>query len=247
MRRFHSIFLLTLSVFLGGVVLAQQAPSASPSSATAPVAPCELPGSPAMKQPADENSGPATMSSKSTVKDIMNSMMMPSAAGVWNAVATVTDQTGVHEYRPKTDDDWNAVIASATMLVETPNLLMVPGRQRCVGGPIPAAYVTDWRRKAREMQEAANIALIAAKKHDADALGEAGERIDVDCDECHEKYQIAAGDPDNYKKVLGTYKLNAEERAAAAAAKAAEAKQAPAAAPKAPAAPKPAAPAAPRK
>ena len=237
MRRFHSIFLLTLSVFLGGVVMAQQAPSASPS-ATGPVPPCDLPGAPPMKQPADENSGPTTMSAKSYVKDIMNSMMMPSAAGVWNAVATVTDQTGVHEIRPKTDDDWNAVIASATMLVETPNLLMLPGRQRCLGGAIPAAYVIDWRRKAREMQEAGNIALIAAKKHDADALAEAGERIDVDCDECHEKYQIAAGDPENYKKVLGTYKLTPEEKAAGEADKAEEAKEASAAKAKAPVAPK---------
>jgi hypothetical protein len=238
MRRFHWLVLITLSLFLGGALTAAQTQSAAPSSAAPPVAPCELPGAPAMKQPADENSGPSTMSPKSSIKDIMNSMMMPAAAGVWNAVATVTDASGVHEYRPQTDDDWNAVIASATMLVETPNVLMVPGRQRCLGGAIPAAYRADFNRKARELQEAANIALIAAKKHDADALGDAGERIDVDCDECHEKYQIAAGDPDNFRKVLGTYKLTAEEKAAADAARAAEAK----AAPKAPAAPKPAAP-----
>jgi len=120
-----------------------------------------------MDKPANEATRPTTMSPKSYIKDIMNSMMMPSAAGVWNAVATVTDQTGVHEFRPKTDDDWNSVIASATMLVETPNLLMVPGRQRCVGGAIPLAYRAAWNRKARELQEGANIALIAAKKHDA--------------------------------------------------------------------------------
>ena len=47
-------------------------------------------------------------------------------------------------------------------------------------------------------------------------IAEAGERIDVACDACHEMYQIAAGDPDNYKKVLGTYKLTAEEKAPAA-------------------------------
>ncbi len=237
MRRFQWIFLLTLSMFLGGVAIAQQSAAPSVSGGTGPVAPCELPGAKAMDKPANEATRPTTMSPKSYIKDIMNSMMMPAAAGVWNAVATVTDQTGVHEFRPKTDDDWNSVIASATMLVETPNLLMVPGRQRCVGGAIPLAYRADWNRKARELQEAANIALIAAKKRDADALGEAGERIDVDCDECHEKYQIAAGDPENWKKVLGTYKLSPEEKAAAEADKAEEAKEAAAKA-KAPAAPK---------
>ena len=51
------------------------------------------------------------------------------------------------------------------------------------------------------------------------------------CDKCHEKYQIAPGDPENYKKVLGTYKLTAEEKAAAAAGAPAAAKAPPAKAP----------------
>jgi hypothetical protein len=52
--------------------------------------------------------------------------------------------------------------------------------------------------------------LIAAKKHDADKLAEAGERIDVACDECHEKYQLLDDDPeDNNGKVWGTWKPKA--------------------------------------
>jgi hypothetical protein len=248
MRSFQWMFLLTLSMFLGGVAIAQQGAAPTIGTAAEPVAPCELPPPPGKEKPVNEATRPNTQSPKAYVKDIMTSMMMPAASGVWNAVATVTDQTGVHEFRPKTDDEWNAVIAWANMLVETPNLLMVPGRKRCVGGEIPAAYFPDWRRKARELQEGAVIALIAARKHDADALAEAGERIDVDCDECHEKYQIAQGDPENWKKVLGTYKLTPEEKAAGEADKIAEAKEAAAkTAPKAPAAAKPAAPAAPKK
>jgi hypothetical protein len=214
MRTFHWLVLIILTLFVGGVVTAAQTtPPASPALAAPPVAPCVLPGAPPMKPPANENSGPSTMSPKSHMKDIMNSMLMPAAAGVWNAVATVTDASGIHEYRPRTDDDWNAVIASATMLIETPNLLMMQGRQRCVGGAIPAAYRTDFNRKARELLEAANVALIAAKRHDADALGDAGERIDVACDECHEKYQVLEGDPENIHKVHGTYKMTADEKA----------------------------------
>jgi predicted ATPase len=37
----------------------------------------------------------------------------------------------------ESDDDWNKVIAAATELAETTNLLMVPGRRRCIGGAIP--------------------------------------------------------------------------------------------------------------
>jgi hypothetical protein len=213
MRRFDWIVLATLALFLGGMAAsAQQGPGSTQDTENQP--PCALPGAAAMKTPATDTTGPTAMAPKGYVKDLMNYMMMPSAAGVWNAVATVTDQTGVHEFRPKTDDDWNKVIAAATELAETPNLLMVPGRRRCIGGAVPAAFATDWRRKAREVAEAANIALIVAKKHDADALAEAGERIDVACDECHEKYQLLDDDPDdNNGKVWGTWKPKAGSKA----------------------------------
>ena len=216
MRTYRWMFLATFALVLGSIASAQQ--GAGSQEDTRAAKPCELPGAAAMNTPATDTTGPATMAPKGYVKDLMNYMMMPSAAGVWNAVSTSTDQTGVHENRPQSDDDWNKVIASATELAETTNLLMVPGRRRCVGGAIPEAFQTDWRRKAREVGEAANIALIVAKKHDADALGEAGERIDVACDQCHERYQLLDDDPtDNNNKVWGTWKPKAGSKAKPAA------------------------------
>jgi hypothetical protein len=214
MQKFHWICLAILTLFVGGVVAtsAQQGPG--PTTDTLDQPPCPLTTPAPVKTPATDTTGPTTMSPKGYVKDVMNYLMMPSASGVWNAVATVTDQTGVHEYRPKTDDEWNRVIGAATELAETPNLLMIPGRKRCVGGEIPAAFATDFRRKAREVAEAATVALLAARKHDADALAEAGERIDVACDECHEKYQLLDDDPeDNNGKVWGTWKPKAGSKA----------------------------------
>ncbi len=216
MRTYRWMFLATFALVLGSIASAQQ--GAGSQEDTRAAKPCELPGAAAMNTPATDTTGPATMAPKGYVKDLMNYMMMPAAAGVWNAVSTSTDQTGVHENRPQSDDDWNKVIASATELAETTNLLMVPGRRRCVGGAIPEAFQTDWRRKAREVGEAANIALIVAKKHDADALGEAGERIDVACDQCHERYQLLDDDPtDNNNKVWGTWKPKAGSKAKPAA------------------------------
>jgi cytochrome c556 len=213
MRRFYWFLLFSLALFLGGVASAQQGAGGS-SEDTRAAAPCNLPGAAAINTPATDTTGPSAMAPKGYVKDLMNYMVMPSAAGVWNAVATSTDQTGVHESRPQTDDDWNKVIASATELAESTNLLMITGRKRCVGGAIPEAFATDWRRKAREVGEAANIALIVAKKHDADALAEAGERIDVSCDQCHERYQLLDDDPtDNNGKVWGTWKPKAGSKA----------------------------------
>lgn len=212
MRIFQWIFPITLALLIGVVVTAQQGPGGTTDTLNAP--PCELANPPAMNTAATDTTGPTTASPKGYVNDVMNYLLMPSAAGVRNAVATVTDQTGVHEYRPQSTDDWNRVIAAATALAETPNLLMISGRKRCVGGEIPAAFRTDWNRKAREVTEAANIALIVAKKHDADALAEAGERIDVACDECHERYQLLDDDPEeNNNKVWGTWKPKAGSKA----------------------------------
>jgi hypothetical protein len=85
---------------------------------------------------------------------------------------------------------------------------MVPGRQRCIGGGIPAVNRAEWNAFAREMVEAGTEALVAAQKHDVDGVLNAGERIDVACDECHERYQLLEDDP-NTGKVLGTFKPKA--------------------------------------
>lgn len=208
MRTFHWFFLITLAMFLGGVATAQQqSTSAASPQATAPAAPCETPLPPAIKAAAKGQPPLSGMSPKAKVKDIMNSMIVPSSTAVFGAVATVTDATGVHEFRPQTDDDWNNVFANAVMLAEAANVLMVPGRQRCLGGAIPAQYRADYLQKARELVEAADEAVVAAQKHSPDGISDAGERIDVACDECHEKYQLVEDDPEgNVGKVLGTFK-----------------------------------------
>jgi hypothetical protein len=215
MRTFQWVFLITLSMFLGGVVTAQQTKSeaAPPPAPTAPVAPCAA-ALPAALPPAAPGKPPLTgMAAKAKFKDIMNSMVVPSSTVLFGAVASVTDATGTHEYKPQTDDDWNNVFANAVMLTEAANTLMVPGRQRCLGGAIPMANRADFNQKAREMLEGATVALVAAQKHDTDGITEAGERLDVACDKCHEVYQLVEDDPEGNKgKVLGTYKPAAPKK-----------------------------------
>ena len=212
MRTFHCLFVITLALFLGGVATAQQS-----APTTTPIAtPCELAGPPVSKAGKIPLSG---MSPKAKVKDIMNSMIVPSSTVVFGSVATVTDATGVHEYKPENDDQWNNLFANAVMLAEAANLLLVSGRERCLGGRIPLQYQKDFSEKARELVEAGNVAMVAARKHDVDGISDAGERIDVACDECHEKYQIVEDDPTgNEGKVLGTFKPKPASAPPAAAA-----------------------------
>src|SRR5215831_15454268 len=119
MRTFHWFLPITLATFLGGVVTAQQPQQAAGNP---PPMPCDLAPAKAMP-PTPEGQTPAGgMSPKTKIKDIMNSMMVPSSNAVWNAVATSTDATGVHESKPQTDDDWNNLYFSAVELTEVANL-----------------------------------------------------------------------------------------------------------------------------
>src|SRR4029078_3650620 len=63
-----------------------------------------------------------------TIKDIMDSIVDPSADELWESVATTVDATGVHDKYPQTDEEWKAVRRDAIRLLEGSNLLLIPGR-----------------------------------------------------------------------------------------------------------------------
>lgn len=69
-----------------------------------------------------------------TVKDLMQSIIDPSADALWNAVGTVADNEGIHEMLPKTQDDWADVRRAAVRIIEGSNLLMIPGREVAPAG-----------------------------------------------------------------------------------------------------------------
>src|SRR5215468_9853200 len=63
-----------------------------------------------------------------TVKDLMQSIVDPSADLVWGAVTTVQTATGTIDKMPKTPEEWLKVRHGAVGLSEGANLLMMPGR-----------------------------------------------------------------------------------------------------------------------
>jgi len=207
MRIFHGLVIVALTMFLGSVLTAEQAPAGAEVEPTP--APCPTPLPAAIKAAASGQPPLTGMAPKSKIKDVMNAMVVPSSTVVFGAVSTVTDATGVHDAKPETDEDWNKLFQNAVMLTEAANVVMVPGRQRCLGGAIPTVNRPEWNVLARELVEAATEAMVAAQKHDAEGISNASERIDVSCDKCHERFQLVENDPDNAKKVLGTYKLPA--------------------------------------
>ena len=139
-----------------------------------------------------------------TVKDIMQSMVDPSADVVWNSVATIVTQQGTDERRPKTDEEWNTVRHHAIIVAEATNLLTMPGRHMARPGErsdnpevelhpeeIEALIGQDrkvWIDFAHGLNDQMAIALKAIDAKDVQALFDVGEAIDEACEHCHRHY-----------------------------------------------------------
>jgi len=139
-----------------------------------------------------------------TIKDIMDSMVDPSADVLWDSVATIVSAAGTEERRPRTDEDWAMVHRKAVELVEATNLLLMEGRHVAKPGEkaenpevelgpdeIEKLITADrqaWTNFAHGLYDAALPALKATEARDAEALLNAGEAIDTACENCHLKY-----------------------------------------------------------
>ena len=139
-----------------------------------------------------------------TIKDIMDSMVDPSADVLWESVATIVSATGTEERRPKTDEDWANVRRRAITLVEATNLLKMPGRQVARQGEksenpnieLEPAQIEKllnddrqaWTTLASGLYDAAALALTAINAKNAEGLLDSGEKIDAACENCHLKY-----------------------------------------------------------
>src|SRR5215475_11994115 len=139
-----------------------------------------------------------------SIKDIMDSIVDPSADELWQSVSTVVDATGTHEKFPRTDEEWKEVRRSAIRLVEGTNLLVMPGRHVAKPGEKsenpgielePAEMETlinndraTFYKLAQALHEKAVVTLQAIDAKDKDALLDSGNAIDQACENCHLKY-----------------------------------------------------------
>jgi hypothetical protein len=139
-----------------------------------------------------------------TIKDIMDSVVDPSAEFLFESVAEIADEQGVREKAPQTDEEWKEVRLRAIALVEAPNLLVMNGRAVARPGEqsqnpqvelqpeqIQALLDADRRGfidRAKVLQDAAALALKAADDRNKDALFSACEQLDKACENCHTHY-----------------------------------------------------------
>jgi uncharacterized membrane protein len=139
-----------------------------------------------------------------TIKDIMRSMVDPSADFLFQSVQTIGDERGVREIAPHTDEQWDDVRQRALILGEASSLLITPGRMaarpkdrsknpRVENEPEEIQKLLDssrpgFIRRAGKLREAAAVVLKAVEAKDKDALSAALNGIDQACEGCHVHY-----------------------------------------------------------
>jgi hypothetical protein len=139
-----------------------------------------------------------------TVREIMNSIIDPSADAVWGAVETTVSAEGIQEKYPRTDEEWLAVRRQAITLLEASNLLKIPGRAIAKPGetsefpevelvPEKVKELVDkdpvsWGKYAQALHDATADVLKTIDAKDPEAFLNMGDGIYQACEMCHMQY-----------------------------------------------------------
>jgi hypothetical protein len=139
-----------------------------------------------------------------SVRELMESIIDPSADTLWNAVGTVVDNEGIHEMFPKTQEEWQEPRRAAVRIIEGSNLLIMSGREAAPPGarseapgaelepPQITALIKEKRTSfdafARALQGVGMEALGAIDAKDTSLLLEVGARMESVCEGCHQTF-----------------------------------------------------------
>ena len=142
----------------------------------------------------------------STIREVMQSIVAPSAQGLWDSVGRISDAKGTRDLEPKSDEEWAAVRRHAVSLIESTNLLLIPGRhvaragQQTLkaddaepGSELPPAEIEKrinetwaaWTALTFNLHETAGSMLDAIDKKDVARLESVGSDLDGVCESCH--------------------------------------------------------------
>jgi hypothetical protein len=139
-----------------------------------------------------------------TIKELMLSVIDPSADVVWNSVMAVVGPQGLVETKPRSEEEWTQVRNGAMTLMEAANLLMVPGRHVAKPGEksetpgielepeeMDVLIANDrvaWDGRAKALHDIVAKVIDAIDARNPDKVFELGADIEVACETCHKQY-----------------------------------------------------------
>jgi hypothetical protein len=115
------------------------------------------------------------------VVTLMSTILEPAAETYWDAVGAILDTTGVYEFQPETEEEWERVLHSAYVIAETGNLMKMEGR---------TLEGDAWMGFAQAMTDVGRVAIEAAEAMDPQAVFDAGAEVYFVCTACHAQYAL---------------------------------------------------------
>jgi hypothetical protein len=204
MRKAVSLGVGALVAILVVEVTAQQTKTTSPKPAAAA---SQAAATPAAAKPATTTTAAPVGSVRfvGSVRDIMESMVEPSADKLFDSVAIDVNETGIHESKPETAEQWEELEHAAITLGEAVNLIKMAGRPMAPKGemntdpegpelaPVVIAAKVNrtralWNKHANHLQDLAVKALTIVAKKDTQGLFDLGGDLDQACENCHLEY-----------------------------------------------------------
>jgi cytochrome c556 len=148
-----------------------------------------------------------------TIKEIMDTMIDPSADFLWEAVSVTIDAGAITRHQPRTEADWAQLKQRAVTLMEASNLLLIPGRRVAKPGDksenpgielgpdeieaLIAKNPASWTNFSHGLHDAAKQMLEAIEARNVEKVSDLGGVLDHACENCHLKfwYPVEAGPP----------------------------------------------------
>lgn len=120
-----------------------------------------------------------TYNTELDVQQLMALVLEPASDILWDSGGWVVDASGYEELWPTTDDGWAYVRAQAAIVVETGNMLALPGR---------AVDNDAWMIYSEGLSTAGLLAMEAAAAQDQEGWFDAGGQLYSVCTACHQAY-----------------------------------------------------------
>lgn len=130
----------------------------------------------------DSDSTGANYNTTLDVAQVMTLVLEPASDILWDSGGWVLDAAGFEELYPTTDAGWEYVRAQAALVVESGNMLALPGR---------ALDNDAWMIYSEGLSSAGMLAMEAAATQNKEDFFQAGAQIYSVCTACHQAY-----DPD---------------------------------------------------
>jgi cytochrome c556 len=112
------------------------------------------------------------------LKQVMRSVPLPNSDIIFE----------VQSKKPTNDMQWQSVEKAAIAIQETGNLILLPGRLRSNGQPVPV-QAADFVQFAQSLVTAGGKCRKAAQAKDLGAIANCTDALSEACDNCHKVYR----------------------------------------------------------